>query len=74
MDELEVPPQKRSFSAVSDADIASACNAKLLEVTKAATCFWLKVFKSFWEERGVVIDMATCSPSELDSILCRFYL
>ena len=68
MDEVEVHPAKRRFSAVSDADIASACNAKVPEATKTATCFWLKVFKSFCEESGVVIDLATCAPSELDSI------
>ena len=74
MDELEVPPAKRRFSTVSEADMASACNAKVPKATKSATCFWLKMFKSFCEESSVVIDLATCLPSELESILCCFYL
>lgn len=40
--ELEVPPAKR-LAAVSDADIAAACNATVPEVTKMVTCFGLKV-------------------------------
>ena len=74
MDELEAPLAKRRFSAVSAADIASTCNAKVPEATNTATCYWLKVFTFFWEESGLVIDLASCSPSDLDSILGRFYL
>lgn len=58
MNDLEVPPAKRKLATVSDAGIASTCNANVPEVTKTATCFW-KVFKSFCEEK-VVIDLATC--------------
>ena len=46
MDELEVLPAKKRFSSASDAHIASACNAKVPEATKTATCFRLKMFKS----------------------------
>ena len=66
---LEGPPAKRRFLAVSEGDVASARDAKVPEATKTATSFWLKVFKSFCEESGVVIDLATCLPSQLDGVL-----
>ena len=76
MDEQETvaPAKKRRFSAVSDADVASAEDARVPSSTKTATAFWVRVFKSFCDESGISINLSTCLGSELNNVLCRFYL
>ena len=76
MDEQETlaPAKKRRFSAVRGADVASAEDARMPSSTKTATAFSVRVFRSFCDESGISINLNTCSGSELNDVLCRFYL
>jgi len=76
MDEQEsvAPAKKRRFTAVSDADLARAEDARVPSSTKTATAFWIRTFKSFCDESDISINLSTCSGSELNDVLCRFYL
>ena len=76
MDEQETvaPSKKRRLSAVSDADVTSAKDARVPSSTKTATAFWVRVFKSFSDKSGISINLSTCSGSELNDVLCHYYL
>ena len=55
-------------------DLSFAQEDKLLEqAVPAKTCvapdFWLGVFQTFCAEKGINIDLATCSASDLDDCL-----
>lgn len=59
-------------------DLSFAQEDKLLEQavpakTRVATDFWLGVFQTFCAEKGINIDLATCSASDLDDCLKKFY-
>ena len=41
--------------------------------TRVATDFWLRVFQIFCAEKGNNFDLATCSASDLDDCLKKFY-
>ena len=74
MDEQETvaSAKKQRFSAVSDADLASAADTRVPSSTKTATPFWVRVFKSFCDESGISINLSTCPGSEVNDVLCRF--
>ena len=59
-------------------DLSFAQEDKLLEQavlakTRVATDFSLSVFQTFCTEKGINIDLATCSASDLDDCLKKFY-
>ena len=59
-------------------DLSFAQEDKLLEQavlakTRVATDFSLSVFQTFCAEKGINIDLATCSASDLDDCLKKFY-
>ena len=59
-------------------DLSFAQEDKLLEQavlakTHVATDFSLSVFQTFCAEKGINIDLATCSASDLDDCLKKFY-
>ena len=42
---------------------------------KTETAFWVRVLKAFCSKSGgIPLDLSTCSPSELNYVLCRFYI
>ena len=45
----------------------------VLAKTRVATDFWLGVFQTFCAEKGINIDLATCSASDSDDCLKKFY-
>ena len=73
-EEAFAPAKKRRFCIVSDGDVAKAEEARVPNSTKTATAFWVRVLKAFCSESGTPLDLTTCSPSELNDVLCRFYI
>ena len=78
MDEQEIvsvaSAKKPRFSSVCVADIRQAEDARVPSSTKQETAFWMRVLKPFCEETGASINLTTCLSSDLNELLCRFYL
>ena len=55
------PPARRHFAPAQAADVDKAAVSSVPTNTKAATHFWVRVFKSFCEENGETVDLSTCS-------------
>ena len=70
----ESPPAKRRFIPVTEVDVQAAEQASVPTKTKEATDFRLRIFSSFCKENDQNVDLTTCSPKDLNDILCRFYI
>ena len=66
--------KKARFGEVSEDAELQALDARTPMSTKTATTFWLGVFESFCVEKEIVLDLKSCSASELDEVLGKFYL
>lgn len=67
-------PKKPRFAEASENDIAQVLEDAVPKSTKKATSFWVNVFSSFLAESGLRLDLQTCSGTELNDVLGRFYL
>ena len=61
------------FDALSFAQEDKLLEQAVPAKTCIATDFWLGVFQTFCAEKGINIDLATCSASDLDDCLKKFY-
>ena len=66
--------KKARFACVSDVDVARALNASVPATMKYSTEFWIRVFNDFCSEQKTPVDLATCSPRDLDETLSNFYV
>ena len=66
--------KKARFACVSDQDVARALNASVPATTKHSTEFWIRVFNDFCSEQKTPVDLATCSPRDLDETPSNFYV
>ena len=71
---MEPRSKKARFGEVSEDAELQALDARTPMSTKTATTFWLGVFESFCVEKEIVLDLKSCSASELDEVLGKFYL
>ena len=71
---MEPRSKKARFGEVSEDAELQALDARTPMSTKTATTFWLSVFESFCVEKEIVLDLKSCSASELDEVLGKFYL
>ena len=71
---MEPRSKKARFGEVSEDAELQALDARTPMSTKTATTFWLGVFESFRVEKEIVLDLKSCSASELDEVLGKFYL
>ena len=71
---MEPRSKKARFGEVSEDAELQALEARTPMSTKTATTFWLGVFESFRVEKEIVLDLKSCSASELDEVLGKFYL
>ena len=68
------PPAKRCFAPAQTADVDKAAVSSVPTNTKAAAHFWLGVFQPFCKENVETVDLSTCSPKDLNTLLSRFYV
>ena len=68
------PAKKPRFAEASEKDVAQVVEDAVPTATKKATSFWLDVFSSFIAESGIHLDLKTCSATELNGVLGRFYV
>ena len=61
------------FAEVSDSQEAAMLEQAVPDATKHATKFWMSVFNSFCHEKGLTLDLTSCSAVELDGVLGKFY-
>ena len=61
------------FAEVSDSQEAAMLEQAVPDATKHATKFWTSVFNSFCHEKGLTLDLMSCSAVELDGVLRQFY-
>ena len=66
---MEPRSKKARFGEVSEDAELQALDARTPMSTKTATTFWLGVFESFCVEKEIVLDLKSCSASELDEVL-----
>ena len=66
--------RKHALGEVSEDAELQALDARTPMSTKTATTFWLGVFESFCVEKEIVLDLKSCSASELDEVLGKFHL
>ena len=71
---MEPRSKKARIGEVSEDAELQALDARTPMSMKTATTFWLGVFESFCVEKEIVLDMKSCSASELDEVLRKFYL
>ena len=71
---MEPRSKNARFGEVSEDAELQASDARAPMSTKTATTFWLGVFESFCVEKEIVLDLKSCSASELDEVLGKFYL
>ena len=74
VERMEPRSKKARFGEVSEDAELQALDAWTPMSTKTATTFWLGVFESFCVEKEIVLDLKSCSASELDEVLGKFYL
>ena len=55
------------------AEIGQLLEKAVPENTRKSTLMWVTTFDAFCREQGLVIDLATCSATELNDALCKFY-
>ena len=61
------------FSLKNEAEIGQLLEKAVPENTRKSTLMWVTTFDAFCREQGLVIDLATCSATELNDVLCKFY-
>ena len=71
---MEPRSKKARLGEVSEDAEVQALDARTPMSTKTATTFWLGVFESFCVEKEIVLDLKSCSASELDEVLGKFDL
>ena len=72
MEEGGVSSQHR-FADVSKSQEAAMLEKAVPDTTKHATKFWMSVFNPFCHEKGLTLDLMSCSAVELDGVLRKFY-
>ena len=61
------------FSLKNKAQISQLLEKAVPENTRKSTLMWVTTFDTSCREHGLVIDLATCSATELNDALCKFY-
>ena len=64
---------RHRFADVSERQEAAMLEQAVPDATKHATKFWMSVFNSFCYEKGLTLNLTSCSAVELDSVLRKFY-
>ena len=65
--------KKHWFAEASSQLVAMAVEDVTPKSTKIETSFWVALLNSFCEEKGVGINLETCTVAELNDALSRFY-
>ena len=60
------------FSLKNEAEIGQLLEKAIPENTCRSTLMWVTTINAFCREQGLVIDLAKCSPTELNNALCKF--
>ena len=63
----------KRFAVKSDSDIDLLLKEAVPMNTRKSTDMWVGVFQKFCKEQDIDLDLATCSATELNSALCKFY-
>ena len=68
------PPAKRHFSSATEADLAEMDENRCREWTKNTTQKWLRVVRSYMDEKGIDINFKTLSADNLAKFLRQMYV
>ena len=68
------PAKKPRFAEASSQLVAKVVEDATPKTTKVGTSFWVAVFNIFCEEKGVDINLESCTTVELNDALSRFFI
>lgn len=72
-EEEEVTLRIHRFDDVTESQQAALLQDAVPKQTRAANNFWVGVLMSFCREKRIPLDLATCSASDLNQCLAKFY-
>ena len=69
----ESASKRARFASLEDADLDVLVEDRVPKTTKRSTDHWMQTFQTYLEAKNVSFDMATCSKTELSSVLSSAY-